>query len=119
VVVVPGPKPAGATADRLVCTNSDGSHFIAVERGPSIDDCTFSNTNDDAVNVHGFYVFVLEKTGVRRYRVSPKWDIGLVAVAADEVESCEQASFRSLGRTKLMQLTKRKAPELTGKIAQL
>jgi hypothetical protein len=73
VVVAPGPKPAGATADRLVCTNSDGSHFIAVERGPSIDDCTFSNTNDDAVNVHGFYVFVLEKTGVRRYRVSPKW----------------------------------------------
>lgn len=117
VVVAPGPKPAGATADRLVCTNSDGSHFIAVERGPSIDDCTFSNTNDDAVNVHGFYVFVLEKTGARRYRVSPKWDIGLVA--GDEVESCEQASFRSLGRTKLMQLTKRKAPELTGKIAQL
>jgi hypothetical protein len=98
-------------------TNSDGSHFIAVERGPSIDGCTFSNTNGDAVNVHGFYVFVLEKTGARRYRISPKWDIGLVA--GDEVESCEQASFRSLGRTKLMQLTKRKVPELKGKIAQL
>jgi hypothetical protein len=44
---------------------------------------------------------------------------GIGLVTGDEVESCEQASFRSLGRTKLMQLTKRKAPELTGKIAQL
>jgi hypothetical protein len=32
VSVVPGPRPKGATTDRLVSTNSDGSHFITVEQ---------------------------------------------------------------------------------------
>jgi hypothetical protein len=67
VSIVPGPKPAGATTDRLVSTNSDGTHFITVERGPTIQDCTFANTSDDAVNVHGFYYYVVQKTAPRRY----------------------------------------------------
>jgi hypothetical protein len=117
VVITPGPKPAGATADRLISTNSHGSHLIAVERGPLIEHCTFANTSDDAVNVHGFYFFVIDKTAPRRYLLSPKWDLGLLV--GDEVESCENGTFRSLGRTKLMQLEKRKAPELKGKIAQV
>ncbi len=117
VSIVPGPRPAGATTDRLVSTNSDGSHFITVERGPTIQDCTFANTSDDAVNVHGFYYYVVHKTAPRRYLLSPKWDIGLMA--GDAIESCENATFRSLGRTKIVQLTKRKAPELKAKIAQI
>jgi hypothetical protein len=117
VAIVPGPKPPGATADRLISTNSDGTHFIAVERGPSIDGCTFANTSDDAVNVHGFYFFVVEKTGARSYRVSPKWDVGLVA--GDDVGSCENGSFRSLGQTKLVQLKRKQIPELKDKIAQV
>jgi len=79
VSIVPGPRPAGATTDRLVSTNSDGTHFITVERGPTIQDCTFANTSDDAVNVHGFYYYVVQKTAPRRYVVNPKWDIGLMA----------------------------------------
>jgi len=67
VSIVPGPRPAGATTDRLVSTNSDGTHFITVERGPTIQDCTFANTSDDAVNVHGFYYYVVQKTAPRRY----------------------------------------------------
>ncbi|MEA2731593.1 MAG: hypothetical protein QOF70_6068, partial [Acetobacteraceae bacterium] len=117
VSIVPGPRPAGAPTDRLVSTNSDGSHFITVERGPTIQDCTFSNTCDDAVNVHGFYYFVVPKTGPRRYLLSPKWDVGLRA--GDLIETCEVGTFRSLGRTKMVQLTKRKAPELKAKIAQI
>jgi hypothetical protein len=107
VSIVPGPRPAGATTDRLVSTNSDGSHFITVERGPTIQDCTFANTCDDAVNVHGFYYFVVQKTGPRRYLLSPKWDVGLRA--GDLIETCEAGTFRSLGRTKIVQLTKRSA----------
>src|SRR5258708_35472667 len=117
VSIVPGPRPAGATTDRLVSTNSDGSHFITVERGPTIQDCTFANTSDDAVNVHGFYYYVVQKTAPRRYLLSPKWDIGLMA--GDAIESCENVTFRSLGRTKIVQLTQRKAPELKAKIAQI
>jgi hypothetical protein len=117
VSIVPGPRPAGATTDRLVSTNSDGTHFITVERGPTIQDCTFANTSDDAVNVHGFYYYVVQKTAPRRYIVSPKWDLGLMA--GDEIETCEQGTFRSLGRTKIVQLTKRKAPELKAKITPI
>lgn len=117
VSVVPGPRPKGATTDRLVSTNSDGSHFITVERGPTMEDCTFANTSDDAVNVHGFYFFVIQKTGPRQYLLSPKWDVGLTA--GDEIETCDHATFRSLGRSKVTQLTRRHAPELKAKIAQL
>jgi hypothetical protein len=117
VAIVPGPRPVGATAERLISTNSDGSHFIAVERGPSIDGCTFANTSDDAVNVHGFYFFVVAKISARNYLLSPKWDLGLLA--GDEVESCENGSFRSLGQTRIVRLKKRRAPELKAKIAQL
>ena len=117
VTVAPGPRPAGAVTDRLVSTNSDGSHFIAVERGPLLDGCNFSNTMDDAVNVHGFYFFVLRKTGPRAYLLSPKWDVGLMQ--GDEVESCVNGSFASVGQSKLTQLKKRQAPELKGLIAQV
>jgi parallel beta-helix repeat protein len=117
VSIVPGPRPTGATTDRLISTNSDGSHFITVERGPTIQDCTYANTSDDAVNVHGFYYYVVQKTAPRKYILTPKWDIGLMA--GDSIETCENGTFRSLGRTKIVQLTKRKAPELKAKIAQI
>jgi hypothetical protein len=117
VSIVPGPRPKGATTDRLVSTNSDGSHFITVERGPTMEDCTFANTSDDAVNVHGFYYYVIDTTGPQHYRLTPKWDIGLAA--GDEIESCDHQTFRSLGRTRIAQLTKRHAPELKAKIAAI
>jgi Right handed beta helix region len=117
VSIAPGPRTAGATTDRLISTNSDGSHFITVERGPTIQDCSFANTSDDAVNVHGFYYYVVQKTAPRKYILTPKWDIGLMA--GDTIETCESGTFRSLGRTKIVQLTKRKAPELKARIAQI
>jgi hypothetical protein len=117
VSVVPGPRPKGATTDRLVSTNSDGSHFITVEQGPTMEDCSFANTSDDAVNVHGFYYYVVEKPAPRRYLLTPKWDIGLAA--GDQIESCDHATYGSLGRTRIEQLTKRHAPELKGKIAPI
>lgn len=115
--IVPGPRPKGATTDRLISTNSDGSHFITVERGPTIEDCVFANTSDDAVNVHGFYYYVVAKTAPGRYVLTPKWDIGLAA--GDTIESCDQTTFRSLGRTRITQFAKRHAPELKARIAAL
>ena len=117
VSIVPGPRPPGATEDRLISANADGVHFIAVEHGPTIENCTFANTCDDAVNVHGFYVFVLEKIAARTYLVSPKWDVGLLA--GDPVEAYEKTSARTLGQTNVVQLDKKKTPELKAKIAAL
>ena len=117
VSIIPGPRPKGATMDRLVSTNSDGSHFITVERGPTMEDCSFASTSDDAVNVHGFYHYVVAKTAPGRYLLTPKWDIGLAA--GDEIESCDHGTFRSLGRTRITQFSKRQAPELKAKIAAI
>src|ERR1700731_3305595 len=117
VSVVPGPRPKGAATDRLISTNSDGSHFITVEQGPTMEDCSFANTSDDAVNVHGFYYYVVQKPAPRHYLLTPKWDIGLAV--GDQIESCDHATFRSLGRTRIEQFNKRHAPELKGKIAPL
>ena len=117
VSIIPGPRPKGAATDRLVSTNSDGSHFITVERGPTMEDCSFANTSDDAINVHGFYYYVVEKPAARRYLLTPKWDIGLAA--GDEIESCDHLTYGSLGRTRIEQFSKRHAPELKGKIAPI
>jgi len=117
VSIVPGPRPKGAATDRLVSTNSDGSHFITVERGPTMEDCSFAATSDDAVNVHGFYYYVVQKIAPQRYILNPKWDIGLAA--GDTIESCDQKTFGSLGRTKIAQFSKRHAPELKARIAAL
>ena len=67
--------------------------------------------------MHGFYYYVIEKTGPRQYLLSPKWDIGLMT--GDEIETCEHGTFRSLGRSRIAQLSKRNAPELAARIAQL
>jgi hypothetical protein len=40
-------------------------------------------------------------------------------MGGDVIETCEHGTFQSLGRTRITQLTKRKAPELKGKIAPL
>ena len=117
VSIVPGPRPKGAATDRLVSTNSDGSHFTTVERGPTMEDCSFVLTSDDAVNVHGFYYYVLQKIAPQHYLLTPKWDIGLAA--GDTIESCDQKAFSSLGRTKIAQFSKRHAPELKAKIASI
>jgi hypothetical protein len=117
VAIVPGPRPSGATAGRLVSTNADGSHFGTVEHGPTIEDCNYANTQDDAVNVHGFYYYVIQKTGPGRYLFTPKWDIGLMT--GDEIQTCEHGTFRSLGRSRIVQLSKRHAPELKGRIEQI
>jgi hypothetical protein len=69
------------------------------------------------VNVHGFYYYVVEKPAPRRYLLTPKWDIGLAA--GDEIESCDHATFRSLGRTRIEQFARRHAAELKGKIAPI
>ncbi len=117
VAIVPGPRPSGAVMDRLFATNSDGSHFGTVEHGPTIEDCNYANTQDDAVNVHGFYYYIVKKSGPGRYLLTPKWDIGLMA--GDEIETCEHGTFRSLGRSRIVDLNKRHAPELKARIAQI
>ncbi len=72
---------------------------------------------DDAVNVHGFYFSSSRRQGRGSISSAPERDVGLTA--GDEIETCDRATFRSLGRSKVTQLTRRHAPELKARIAQL
>jgi hypothetical protein len=67
--------------------------------------------------VYRSYYFVVQKIAPQYYLLSPKWDVGLMA--EDTIETCDNGTFRSLRRTKIVQLTKRKAPELKAKIARI
>jgi len=65
------------------------------------------------VNVHGFYYYVVEKPAPRALFAHPQNGI-LAWAAGDEIESCDHATFRSLGRTRIEQFSKRHAPETQG-----
>ena len=52
--VVPGPKPEGASEER-VHSACDASHFSNMRRGPVLEDCVFTDMTDDGTNINGHY----------------------------------------------------------------
>ncbi len=54
-MVVPGPKPDGATMERLHST-CDASHFTNMRVGPVLEDCVFTDMTDDGTNINGNYM---------------------------------------------------------------
>lgn len=108
--VVPGPKPEGATQERLCSTNSDGTHFNSVQKGPVITNSNYKLTSDDPINIHNFYYFVVKKYDDKHYIVSPKWDVGLEQ--GDQIDTIKAESFASLGRTTIVSKSKKTMPEL-------
>lgn len=46
--------------NRLLVTPADGFHSYLVEKGPLIDGCEISHTQDDGLNIHGFFGMVME-----------------------------------------------------------
>lgn len=76
VVVEPGPKPAGATRDRLVAVNGDFLHQNGQKKGPAVDNCKFTAMMDDVINIHGLVYYVLSSNG-NKTLLAPRWDIPL------------------------------------------
>lgn len=60
VRVIPGPKPAGATEERLFSTSADAFNAAYVRKGPILKGCDFSFMGDDAVNLHGVMLPVIK-----------------------------------------------------------
>ncbi|MEK6793768.1 MAG: right-handed parallel beta-helix repeat-containing protein [Spirochaetota bacterium] len=56
------------TKRKIVC-NADIFHSIKVKRGPRIENCEFSWSCDDAVNIHSFFSVVMEPMGETKARV--------------------------------------------------
>lgn len=49
--------------DRIVTINADGFHTFHCSGLIQIEDCRFENMLDDAINIHGNYLYCMEKTG--------------------------------------------------------
>lgn len=77
VVVEPGPKPAGATRDRLVSVNGDFLHQNGLDKGPIVDGCKFTAMMDDVINIHGLVYYVLSSSG-NKTLIAPRWDVPFV-----------------------------------------
>lgn len=63
--VVPGPRPAGATEDRLLATSWDALQHQTARRGPVVEDCTIESAGDDSWSVTGGDWMILRADGDR------------------------------------------------------
>jgi len=45
--------------DRLMASRADCFHSYLMEKGPQIEDCEFSHSGDDLINIHGFFGIVV------------------------------------------------------------
>lgn len=59
--VQPGPRPYGATHDRICTTAADGCHMSGNFEGARIENCVFDHAGDDAVNYYGSFFRVAEQ----------------------------------------------------------
>ncbi len=55
--------PEGASEKPLLSGSADGFMSYNVKRGPTLENCLFEGTHDDAVNISSKLLFVLENTG--------------------------------------------------------
>ncbi|MBE6904381.1 MAG: hypothetical protein E7480_07215, partial [Ruminococcaceae bacterium] len=97
--IVPGPKPEGATAERLRSANGDGTHFGNVRKGPTFDNCRITHCGDDCINIQGFFFHVLRVNG-NELIVSPKWDTPLKV--GETIEGYKDEGYVSTGTAKVV-----------------
>jgi len=60
---------------RVMSTNTDATHFIGCRGLIHFDECLFEGMGDDATNVHGFYMDILEQLDDRTLLCSIEADI--------------------------------------------
>ena len=93
VKITPGPKPAGATRERLFSTNADVIHSASVKVGPTIENCLFEKQGDDGVNVHGYYGFAVQKVDAKTWLICPKY--ADIIQPDDELEINDGGSYET------------------------
>ncbi len=61
--VVPGPRPRGATEDRLLSTTWDAMQTVVTHRGPDVEDCEIRSAGDDSWSVQSSDYVVMATEG--------------------------------------------------------
>lgn len=116
VKIVPGPKPSGATANRVRSVNADGMHWGNTKIGPVLDSCTITHGGDDGINIQGFFFHVLAANG-NRLTVSPKWDTPLQV--GETIEGYKEDGYVAIGTAKVKAFSKRNDPSKESEIRKL
>ncbi|HSJ01356.1 MAG: right-handed parallel beta-helix repeat-containing protein [Verrucomicrobium sp.] len=62
--IVPGPKPPGATEERLLSSSWDAFQSKTIRKGPLVEDCEITHAGDDSWSVQSSDYLVLKNDGV-------------------------------------------------------
>jgi hypothetical protein len=113
VRVEPGPRPAGATRDRLLSSNADAINYAYARSGPTIDHSHIVAQGDDAVNLHGLVLGVLGSKGDSVTAVRPFGSdnsIPNIMKPGDPIRILAQDSFAVLATVRLRTIEKVAGP---------
>lgn len=113
VRVVPGPKPQGATEERLLSSCADAFNAAYTRSGPILDGCEFAYMGDDSVNLHGVILPVLVWEDSRTY-LSMRPQAGdtfhQLLRPGDEVRFLSEPDYRLVETAKIAEILKAETP---------
>ncbi len=109
-----GPKPAGATAERLHTANADGFHSSYMHIGPTVENCHIEGQGDDAIAIHDNYCLVTSEGESESIVLAPKYELPLEV--GDELRVLDQSTYGLKHKAKVMAIEKMPAP--TGEAAE-
>jgi hypothetical protein len=97
-----------ATSGRTTAAWADGLHLSGCKGKVQVKDCIFKGTHDDAINIHGTYLRVVEKISDKqiKLRFMHKQTYGFMAVnPGDEIDLINHKSYQSYGLNKVIDAT--------------
>ncbi|MEX0745970.1 MAG: right-handed parallel beta-helix repeat-containing protein [Phycisphaeraceae bacterium] len=101
VTITPGPRPEGATRDRLISTCADGINYHGLRGKLVVDGCELGHMADDSLNINGMTLRVLrvedERTFLAAFRHAEhlRADDDLVFRHARDLSPADQATLAS------------------------
>ena len=103
VTVKRGPKPAGATEDRLFSTAADAFNYAYSRKGPTLDRCDFSFMGDDSVNLHTAAMPIIRFDGATIVTARPQGreDFPEIIRPGDSIRILAPDNFSIVGTAKI------------------
>lgn len=96
--------------DRLMTAAADGFHSYMMEKGPTLDGCEISYTEDDLLNIHGFVAFVYEKISDTEFLIATPFQ--RTYNVGSELNFIETKTGENLGKAKIISMKKETAADV-------
>ena len=116
VCVAPGPKPEGATRERVLAMSGDCIHSSMLKKGPTVDGCTFTYLADDALNINGTVYYVLSSEGNKTI-IAPRWNYPFYE--GEQVKSYESDNFNVINIATIQKCTAYNDPEVEDEVRSI